>query len=205
MKLTWLGHSCFLFECDGGSVVIDPYAPGYVPGLALPRDITADAVILSHAHADHGCAEAVTLTGRTPAFAVMQLDTFHDEVGGAKRGKNRVTVIDVEGLRLVHLGDLGHELDAAQLARLGRVDVLMLPVGGFYTVDAAAARRIADAVGARITVPMHYKGANFGYDELGGVEAFTAISDNVVCSDSNVLTLPSEYEGVTLVLRCPTK
>lgn len=205
MKLTWLGHSCFLFECDGGSVVIDPYAPGYVPGLALPRDITADAVILSHAHADHGCAEAITLTGRTPAFAVTQLDTFHDEVGGAKRGENRVTVIDAEDLRLVHLGDLGHELNAAQLARLGRVDVLMLPVGGFYTVDAAAARRIADAVGARITVPMHYKGGNFGYDELDGVDAFTAISDNVVRSDSNVLTLPSEYEGVTLILRCPTK
>lgn len=205
MKLTWLGHSCFLFECDGGSVVIDPYAPGYVPGLALPEELAADTVAMSHRHLDHSFDAAVTLTGHSPKFLISQFYTYHDEVRGAKRGENRVTVIDAEGLRLVHLGDLGHELDAAQLARLGRVDVLMLPVGGFYTVDTAAARRIADAVGARITVPMHYKGANFGYDELGGVEAFTAISDNVVCADSNVLTLPSEYEGVTLVLRCPTK
>lgn len=204
MLLTWLGHSCFRLDSADGSAVIDPYAPGYVPGLALPGDITADAVISSHAHADHDCAEAVTLTGRTPAFAVTQLDTFHDEVRGAKRGANRVTVIDAEGMRLVHLGDLGHELSAEALAALGEVDVLLLPVGGFYTVDAAAARRIADAVGARITVPMHYKGTSFGFDELDGVEAFTALSDNVVYAASNALTLPSEYNNVTLVLRCPS-
>ncbi len=204
MLLTWLGHSCFRLDSADGSAVIDPYAPGYVPGLALPGDITADAVISSHAHADHGCAEAVTLTGRTPAFAVTRLDTFHDEVRGAMRGANRVTVIDAEGMRLVHLGDLGHELSAEALAALGEVDVLLLPVGGFYTVDAAAARRIADAVGARVTVPMHYKGTNFGFDELDGVEAFTALSDNVVYADSNVLALPSEYNNVTLVLRCPS-
>lgn len=204
MTLTWLGHSCFRLDSADGSAVIDPYAPGYVPGLALPRDITADAVILSHTHADHGCAEAVALTGRTPAFAVTGLDTFHDEVRGAKRGENRVTVIDAEGLRLVHLGDLGHELSAEALAALGRVDVLMLPVGGFYTVDAAAARRIADAVGARITIPMHYKGASFGFDELDSVEAFTALSSNVVYAPSSALTLPSQYNNVTLVLPCPT-
>lgn len=204
MTLTWYGHSCFRLDSADGSSVIDPYAPGYVPGLALPDELASDAVILSHSHADHGYADAVNKTGRTPAFTVTEIDTYHDEASGAKRGKNRVTVIDAEGLRLVHLGDLGHELSVQQLAALGHVDVLMLPVGGFYTVDAPTARRIADAVGASVTIPMHYKGNGFGFDELSGVESFTALCDNVVFSDSNILTLPTDCEGVTVVLRCPT-
>ncbi len=204
MTLTWYGHSCFRLDSADGSAVIDPYAPGYVPGLALPKELAADAVILSHAHADHGYADAVKKTGRTPTFTVTEMVTYHDEANGAKRGKNRVTVIDAEGMRLVHLGDLGHELSAQQLAALGHVDVLMLPVGGFYTVDAPTAHRIADAVGASVAVPMHYKGVGFGFDELSGVDAFTALCDNVVFSDSNILTLPMSGEGVTVVLRCPT-
>ena len=111
MKLTWYGHACFKLETASGSVVFDPYAPGSVPGLALP-EITADAVVCSHRHSDHYCPEAVTLTGSEPSFAMCSIPTFHDECMGAKRGDNLITVVTAEGLTVAHCGDLGHELSA---------------------------------------------------------------------------------------------
>lgn len=204
MKLIWYGHACFKLESAEGSVVIDPYAPGYVPGLAMPSELTADTVVCSHDHADHNCDAAVTLTGNTPLFKLTRLSAYHDAVSGKKRGENQITIIDAEGQRIVHLGDLGHELTAQQLDALGAVDVLLIPVGGFYTVDAATAHRIAAAVNARITVPMHYKGVGFGFDELSDVEEFLRLADKVVRADSNVLSLPFYDTGVTLLLRCPT-
>ena len=105
MKLTWYGHSCFLLESAEGSAVFDPYSPGSVPGLALP-ELRADAVICSHGHSDHNYARGVTLTGRIPAFGLRQLHVFHDGEGGKLRGENTVTLVEAEGLRVVHLGDL---------------------------------------------------------------------------------------------------
>ena len=135
MKLTWCGHSCFLLESRSGSVVFDPYAPGSVPGLVLPT-LRADAVICSHEHADHFYPEGVELSGRKPDFEIRQFDCWHDDARGAKRGKNMMTLVEADGLRVLHMGDLGHMLSPEQLAALGRVDVLMIPVGGFYTIDA---------------------------------------------------------------------
>ena len=91
MKITWYGHSCFGIETAEGSAVLDPYGPGSVPGLKLPS-LTADLVLCSHGHRDHGCAEAVALTGRTPTMRVERLETFHDEKGGALRGPNTVHI-----------------------------------------------------------------------------------------------------------------
>lgn len=200
MKLTWLGHSCFKIESREGSAVLDPYAPGYVPGLKLPEDLTADACFCSHDHGDHNCAAAVTLTGNMPEFKVSFLDCWHDEKHGALRGKNRITVIDAEGYRLVHMGDLGHEPEQEMIDALGKVDVLMLPVGGYYTIDAAAARRVAARIVPKITVPMHYKSPAFGFDVLDEVEAYLSLADNVIYLDTDTLTLPMNADGVTAVL-----
>ena len=126
MKLTWYGHSCFLLETAEGSVVFDPYAPGSVPGVELPRGLTADAVHCSHGHKDHGYAAGVTLSGRKPGFVLQSIPCFHDDRRGALRGENRITVLEAEGLRLAHLGDLGHALSPEQLAVLGRIDVLLI-------------------------------------------------------------------------------
>lgn len=203
MKLIWYGHSCFKIESAQGSVVIDPYAPDYVPGLALPTPLMADEVICSHSHSDHGYSAAVTRTGRNATFAATQYDTFHDEVNGAKRGKNRITVIDAEGLRLVHMGDIGHTLSPELIRALGRVDVLLIPVGGYYTVDAPTAKKIVDSINPRVTIPMHYRGEGFGYDVLAPVQAYTALAHKVRYADDNVVELPYGESGVTLVLRCP--
>ncbi len=202
MVITWYGHSCFLVETAVGSLVFDPYSPGSVPGLALPP-LEADAVSCSHGHRDHGYAQAVTLSGREPGFTLRTISCFHDGKRGLLRGKNTIAVLEAEGLRVAHLGDLGHPLDAGQLRELGPVDVLLIPVGGHYTIDAAEAAALVRAVSPRITVPMHYRGEGFGYDVIGPVEDFLALSENVRRLEENRFD-PARVEGkATLVLRCP--
>lgn len=202
MKITWCGHSCFLVETREGSAVLDPYAPGSVPGVSLPA-LTADAVLCSHGHRDHGYTEGVRLSGKPAAFSVKTIPCFHDDKGGSLRGENLIRVIEAEGLRIAHLGDLGHPLSEEQLSALGAPDVLLIPVGGHYTIGPETAAALAKAVGARITVPMHYRGAGFGYDVIGPVEEFTARMEKVHFSDSSAFDPAQEAEGV-LVLRCPT-
>ena len=170
MKLTWCGHSCFLLESRSGSVVFDPYAPGSVPGLVLPT-LRADAVICSHEHADHFYPEGVELSGRKPDFEIRQFDCWHDDARGAKRGKNMMTLVETDGLRVLHMGDLGHMLSPEQLAALGRVDVLLIPVGGFYTIDAKGAKAIIEQARPKCVIPMHYKTAHCTYP-IAGVEPF---------------------------------
>lgn len=201
MKLTWYGHACFLVETAEGSVVFDPYAPGSVPGLKLPP-LRADAVACSHGHRDHGYAAGVALSGRKPGFTLRTIPCFHDDRGGALRGENRITVLEAEGLRLVHLGDLGHALSAEQLAAVGRPGVLLIPVGGHYTIGPAEAEALVHALRPRLTIPMHYRGEGFGYDVIGPVEDFAGRFERVTRWPSNVLDPAEAGEGV-VVLRCP--
>lgn len=204
MKLYWYGHACFRLETAGGSVVFDPYEPGSVPGLALPP-LRADAVICSHGHSDHNYAAGVTLSGRTPDFRLTQIPCFHDEKQGALRGTNRITVVEAEGLRVAHLGDLGHPLSPEQQKALGRIDLLMIPVGGYYTIGPEEADWQARAIGARLVVPMHYRGPGFGYPVIGPVEDFLRLRERVVRLDGSELD-PSEIEGeATVLLRCPAE
>ena len=204
MNITWYGHSCFKVESAEGSVVFDPYAPGKVPGLELP-EITADAVICSHGHGDHDYSAAVRLTGNRPGFTVTQMKTYHDENKGKLRGDNLVTAVDTEGLRVVHLGDLGHLLSVEQVKELGKIDVLLIPVGGYYTIDAQLAALTVSVLKPRVTVPMHYRGKGFGFDVLTGVEEFTRLSGNVKVFDSNTLEIAPDTETMTAVLKCPVK
>lgn len=204
MKLTWLGHACFFLETEEGSAVFDPYMPGSVPGIELPQ-ITADAVICSHGHRDHCYAEGIRLSGHSPDFSVKQYSSFHDDEHGKKRGENLITVIDAEKQRVVHLGDLGHTLSPELLSELGYVDVLMIPVGGFYTVNAITALEIVKKISPRITVPMHYRGNGFGYDVISTVDEFTAGAENAKIIDCSSLEITPETEAMTAVLRCPIK
>ena len=178
MTITWYGHACFLLESGCGSLVFDPYAPGKVPGWELPA-LRADKVICSHGHADHSWVEGVALTGRPFTGGLLQIPSFHDDRRGALRGGNLITLAEADGLRAVHMGDIGCALTAEQLAALGRVDVLMIPVGGHYTVDAAQAWEIARSLGAPIVIPMHFRGPGFGYDVIGTAEPFLKLAGNV--------------------------
>ena len=204
MKLIWNGHSCFTVETEQGKFVLDPYADGYVPGLGALK-LEADRVLCSHGHRDHGAEEVVRSSGKTCTAKVDTIATFHDEVQGAKRGANVIHIISAEGMRLVHCGDLGCELEPEQLEQLKGADVLLVPVGGFFTIDAAQAKVLADAVGARVVVPMHYRGENFGYDVIGTVDQYLALCGDVVRYDSNVLDVTADTPAQTAVLTCPVE
>lgn len=201
MTLTWYGHSCFLLDSAEGSAVFDPYSPGSVPGLTMPP-LRADAVICSHGHSDHSFAAGVTLSGKTAGFKLRRFETWHDDARGAKRGANTMTLLEAEGLRVLHMGDLGHMLGAETLAEIGRVDVLLIPVGGFYTIDAAQAAELAGKIASKICVPMHYRGDGFGYDVTGTVDEFLRLAGGEICRISGSTFNPAELTApVTLVPR----
>ena len=170
MKLTWLGHACFLLEEDGYRIVLDPYTgvAGYPP-----LHIQAHAVFCSHGHFDHHATDCVELLPeRESPFTVREVETFHDDRGGALRGTNTIRIFTAGGLSAVHLGDLGHQLTAEQAAAIGPVDAVLVPVGGVYTVDAAGAKAVCDALHPRCVVPMHYHHAPYGLTEVDSVEPF---------------------------------
>ena len=173
MTITWLGHSCFVLESGGFRVLLDPYkvVRGY-------PDVTAevDAVYCSHGHFDHAYTAGVTLAaGRADPFAVKEVPTFHDDQNGSFRGANTARVFSAEGLTVAHLGDLGHPLTERQAAAIGPCDVLMLPVGGTYTIDAQTAKEVAEQLAPRIIIPMHYRQGEKGFLELDTVDTFLSL------------------------------
>lgn len=189
MKLTWYGHSCFMIESRAGRVVFDPYADGSVPGLTL-KPLTADLVLCSHGHADHAGEDKVTLTGEQTDYTVETLGCWHDDANGQKRGENLIRIVSGGGARVCHLGDVGHMLSKGQIKAIGHVDALLIPVGGFYTIDAATARELADAIDAQLVIPMHYRGEGFGYDVIETVQPFLDLTKNVEFVDGSSIELP---------------
>lgn len=174
MELIYHGHACFELSSDEGSIVFDPYEKGYIPGIELP-ELSADAVMCSHGHRDHNAAHRISLTGRTPQLRITRIRSYHDENEGADRGENFITVVDTEGKRVVHCGDLGHLPDAETIEKLGRVDVLMIPVGGVYTVGPEKAKQTAEAIGAALTVPMHYRVGEAGLQNIAELSEFLSL------------------------------
>ena len=200
MKLIWHGHSCFEIQAEGYTVVFDPYSDGSVPGLK-PLRLTADAVYCSHGHGDHNAADKVALSGRGFPLPVEELDCFHDDKHGILRGRNTVRILSAEGMRVAHLGDLGHMPKKKLLDALRGVDALLLPVGGHFTIDAKTARAVADAVGARVVVPMHYRLGGMGYDVIGALDAYTALCGDVRVYETNTLVLDRDTPSQTAVLK----
>lgn len=203
MKLTWLGHACFLLECDGYRVMLDPCKN--VPGVENTAG-EVDAVYCSHQHFDHCYTEKLCVTNRLPSpFAVQKIASFHDEVQGAKRGENTIHVLTAEGITVVHLGDLGHLLHAEQVAQIPHCDVLLVPVGGTYTLDVHMAKQVADVVAPRIVIPMHYRKGDMGFEVLQTLDEFTAQYDaeNIHYLPDNTLELHDEVlmRGGVVVLQ----
>jgi L-ascorbate metabolism protein UlaG (beta-lactamase superfamily) len=169
MRITYFGHSCFLVEArDQTRVILDPYEHGSYDGAVKysPVDAPADVVLASHEHPDHSATDTVPgkprifmhpVGERVGAVTITGIQVAHDESGGKQRGKSTISIIDDGDLRLAHLGDLGHQLDEATVKKMGRVDVLMIPVGGYFTLDYQGAAAVVDALAPSVVIPMHYK------------------------------------------------
>ena len=200
MKITYLGHSCFKFEKDGFALIVDPYKAGSVPGYA-PLKETANQVLSTHRHGDHFGLDEVKLavTRVDIPFDISFIESFHDEEDGAARGCNNVIIVKADGLTVVHMGDIGCELSDEDIDIIKGCDVLLIPVGGTYTVDAKGAKAYVDRISPAITVPMHYRGEGFGYDELSTVDEFTKLFEQVESIGSE-LVLEGKPEGHKVIV-----
>lgn len=162
MDITYLGHSSFKLKGKTATLVTDPYDK-YI-GFKFPTT-EANIVTISHNHDDHNKVEAVTgvkkVINGPGEYEVMDVSilgfgAYHDAKKGEERGVNTIYVIEMDGLRLCHLGDLGHALSDELVENLGDIDILMIPVGGTYTIDAKEAVSVVQAIEPSIVIPMHY-------------------------------------------------
>jgi L-ascorbate metabolism protein UlaG (beta-lactamase superfamily) len=211
MIVTWLGHSCFFLKSEEGlSLLMDPFHESDV-GYSMP--ITeADIVIISHDHLDHNNVDAA---GSDPdvifgpgyyiskEMEITGIKSYHDAKRGKLRGENTIFCFTLDGIRVCHLGDLGHTLSRAQVEAIGPVDLLFLPVGGRYTIDAVGANKVMKQLHPVVTIPMHYRTGGLGF-ELEPVDDFLKGREPVKPQEN--LQLAKEDlcgEGKVVLLSCP--
>ena len=224
LKVQWFGHSCFLItSTDGKRVLTDPYGAGI--GYAVPS-VEADVVTVSHSHSDHnnvsmatGNPEVIMTEGESIAAGIsfLGVSSWHDDANGGKRGKNIIFVWEMDGMRLAHLGDLGQpELTNEQLAEMGNqalekleqrvpgasapgVDILFIPVGSVYTIDAAQATKIVEQLSPKVVFPMHYKTDVLTF-ALSGVDDFLAGKDNAEKINGNSIVIEKLPEKMKVIV-----
>jgi L-ascorbate metabolism protein UlaG (beta-lactamase superfamily) len=198
MKITYLAHASFLITAaDGTRIITDPYDPSV--GYRMPEE-SADIVTSSHDHFDHrafqavkGSFEKITSPGEhlVKGIHIRGVATAHDEEGGTKRGKNVLFVIDVDGIAAAHLGDLGHELTDGQIKEMGAIDVMLMPVGGHFTIGAKEAAAIVSRTSPRIVIPMHYKTSSITFP-IAPVEDFAKLFNEVEYRNGAEIELKKE-------------
>lgn len=207
--IAWLGQSCFKIKGKNASVVIDPFDPDFI-GLKLPKDLEADLVLSTHEHQDHSNIKVVggsplVITGpgeyEKSGVSIEGVEVYHDPSQGTERGKNTVYHILIDGINVVHLGDLGHLLTDEQISQIDACDILMIPVGSVYTIDAEVAAKVVAQFEPKIVIPMHYKIEGLKV-ELEGVEPFLKEmgAENIAPSPKLSVTKEKLPEETTVVL-----
>ena len=214
MKIKWYGHSAFLITSDQGTKIItDPYEPGAFGGQLSYGKIKdqVDIVLTSHDHADHnytkdlpGTPQVVKGSGSKTIKGVSMkgVSTYHDSSKGSERGANTIFTLKIDNIQLCHLGDLGHLLSDKELAEIGPVDILLIPVGGFFTIDPKEATRVAEQIKPKILIPMHFKTEKCGFP-IASVEDFLKGKINTKRPKASEAafdktTLPQQMEIVVL-------
>lgn len=222
MEITYLGHSCFKLKSKQGTVVTDPYGPEV--GFSMPST-SADIITVSHGHFDHNAVKNVSGTARREkpflitspgeyevgGISVFGYPTYHDAVEGKEKGSNVIYVIQIDGVRIAHLGDLGHELSESLVEELGTVDVLLCPVAGVYGIlDAKGAIDVIHALEPSYVVPMHYltdkhdKKAFIGMQTAQDfMKEYGVSKEPVELLSVNAGSLPDSTELVLLRNACP--
>ncbi|PWU23859.1 lactamase [Candidatus Cerribacteria bacterium 'Amazon FNV 2010 28 9'] len=215
MEITYLGHSAFKLKGKQGTVITDPYPTDI--GLSM-GSVSADIVTISHQHADHNAVKHVSGTARrekpwvadsageyeVSGISVFGYQSFHDEKQGEERGRNIIYSIIIDGVNVVHLGDLGHNLSQEMIEKLGNVDVLLCPVGGKFTIDPKVATEVIQAIEPYFVIPMHYKTAKHGshFAQLATLEDFEKVygvhADPVKSLNVTSATMPEQTTLVVL-------
>ena len=214
MKIKWYGHAAFLITSDDGTkIMIDPYEPGAFGGQLSYGEIKdqADIVLTSHDHADHnytqdlpGTPQVVKGSGSKSikGISMKGISTYHDPSKGSERGANTIFTIKINNIQLCHLGDLGHLLSDKELAEIGPVDILLIPVGGLFTIDPKEATGVAEQIKPKVLIPMHFKTVKCGFP-IAPVEDFLKGKTNIKRPKVSELTidkatLPQQMEIVVL-------
>ncbi len=188
MKIKWNGHASFTITASDGTVIVtDPYDPAGYGGVLTYDQVKdkADGVLVSHDHDDHnyvkglpGSPQVIKGSGRVRNIQIRGIPTHHDESGGSERGNNVIFAFAVDGINICFVGDLGHQLSAEQANAVGPVDLLLIPVGGTFTVDADGAVKVVEALRPKLTIPMHFKTDKCDLP-IAGVDGFLAKMTNV--------------------------
>lgn len=199
MKIEWLGHSSFLITSgEGVKIITDPYPAG--GDLGYPEiGESADVVTVSHDHFDHNHTSAVggnpvVLTrGDTEVkgIDIRSVASWHDSEEGRSRGDNNIFCLDVDGVKVCHLGDLGHTLSEEQVADIGTVDILLIPVGGYFTIDASGATIVCNQLNPSVVIPMHYRNRWCRFP-ISGVDDFLAGKKEVVRMEGSEVEFGAE-------------
>ena len=204
MDITYLGHSSFKLKGKSASLVTDPFDPSMV-GLKFSR-VEADIVTVSHDHKDHNNVGAVdgvkkVISGpgeyEIAGVSIVGIRTFHDGKKGEERGKNTIYVIEMDGLRIAHLGDLGEKLKEKTIEEMGAIDILLVPTGGVYTIGTSQAVELMRAIEAPITIPMHYFAEGMDkktFGELAKVDAFISEA-SIPVEKANKLSVKKAFLG----------
>lgn len=191
MEITFLGHSSFRIKGKTATVVTDPFDSTMV-GLKYPRHVTSDIVSVSHDHADHNAVSQIEgnpyiVNGAgeydVKGVSIVGVSSYHDNQKGTARGKNIIYRLEVDGLALVHLGDLGHELSTKELEIIDGADILFVPVGGFYTIDAPTAVKVVKSIDPYIVIPMHYGRPELNQANFSSLTPLSAFLSEIGKSD----------------------
>jgi len=207
MKIKWLGHACFMITSDIGTrLITDPYQPNEVLTYGEIKE-SADIVTVSHDHLDHsnvaavgGSPEVVTGTAEVKGIEFKGIPCYHDDAGGRLRGNNIIFCFQVDGIRVCHLGDLGHQLSDKQVAEIGTVDILLIPVGGYFTIDAKAASEVCNRLAPKVVIPMHYKTDKCDFPIAGVDEFLRGKGDVSQLSASEVEFKQGELPATTQII-----
>jgi L-ascorbate metabolism protein UlaG (beta-lactamase superfamily) len=198
MKIKYLAHAAFLITPENGTrILTDPYETSMGVSHGAINE-TADIVTVSHEHGDHnnvsavkGNPKIVKVSQEVKGISIKAVATSHDDRGGSQRGKNTMFCFSIDSINVCHAGDLGHELTADQVKAIGKVDVLMIPVGGFFTIDARTATKVCDQLKPKVVLPMHYKTSKLNFP-IAGVEDFLKGKSNVTRSNDSEIELKAD-------------
>lgn len=216
MEITYIGHSCFKIKGKNATLVVDPYDSNST-GYKLPK-MDAEIVLTSHEHPDHNFISGIANTklvvdgpGEYEAndIYIFGFPTYHDDSKGEERGKNTIYLIEIDGFNILHLGDLGHTLSTETLEKVGSVDVLMIPVGGIYTIDAKKAVKVINDIQPNYVVPMHYQTEDLKLPEKLAslsefLEEFGSKSGSTSIESLKLTTKLEDPEETQLVILNPT-